>query len=194
MYNSELSVAEALQLYYQENKLPSDGGKSSRWVRIQIGPVPFFFPNSSSRLLAVDRHDMHHIVLNRSTTYLDEGLVAAWELGQGCGVYTVAWVLQFQALLWGLILSPKQTFEFFMLGKKSQNLYYSKDISQYFNQSVGELRSQILPEENDTPPGRHDYLRFTLYCAIGVMMVVLLLPLYLFPLTVVSFILFMNRF
>lgn len=190
MYHSELTVAEALQLYYQKNKLPSDGGKSSRWVRIQIGPVPFFFPNSKSRILAVDRHDIHHIILNRSTTYLDEGIVAAWELGRGCGVYTAAWVLQFQALLWGLILSPKQTFEFFLLGKKSQNLYYSEDISQYFNQSVGELRSQVLTEGDDAPPGRHDYLRLALYGVIGVVLSILLLPLYLFPVTVAGLIYF----
>lgn len=185
MYSPEITTTQALELYYQQNRLPSDGGKTAKWVRVQVGPIPFFFPNTKSRIQVVDRHDLHHIALDLGTTLRDEGRVAAWELGKGCGNYFVAWGLQLQALLWGVFLSPKDALKYFINGKRSQNLYFEGNIEHFFCLSVGGLRNFVLPASEDETADWKDYLQLGCYTLLGILLFTLLLPFYFFPVTLI---------
>ena len=48
--------------YFRENGIPEDGGYEDDWVRIQLGPIPFRFPNTQGRKRGVRLHDLNHVV------------------------------------------------------------------------------------------------------------------------------------
>ncbi len=60
-YADEMSLHEARKLFFQRANLGEDGDYSSRWVRVESKPFPFYFPNSRSRVAAARLHDLHHI-------------------------------------------------------------------------------------------------------------------------------------
>ena len=81
LYTDNQTLAEALQSYYAQNGLPSDGGIADRWARYRFGSLQSIaFPNFELRNEALRRHDIHHIINNLDTSPKGEGLVAAWEL------------------------------------------------------------------------------------------------------------------
>src|SRR2546425_10008425 len=68
------------------------------WVRLKLGPVLLWFPNTRGRVRAVRLHDLHHIATGYTTTPVGEAEIGAWELASGCGDYLAAWVLNLGAV------------------------------------------------------------------------------------------------
>jgi hypothetical protein len=182
IYLDEEPILDARKRYFMANGIPADGGASEKWARYKIGSLSLIaFPNFQHRMDAIVRHDLHHIILNLDTTSLGEGLIAAWELGSGCGGYWISWCLESQALWWGVILAPQKTFDLFVLGRHSKNYFHEalpEDLSQ---RTVGESRQQILPLEiNSLTPRASDWIQFIIYCVVGISLILIFTPVFLF--------------
>lgn len=159
-----MTVREARAEYYRVIGIPEDGG-ASQWVgRADFGPLTLYVPNFSARVAALQRHDLHHILLGADTSMRGEARVAGFETGAGCGRFWVAWFLEPQALAWGLFLNPRETFRSFRLGRRSSSLYHGEFSSDWLDLSVDDLRARVL----NTGPGRSgDIAWFVLFSCLG---------------------------
>src|SRR5687768_13274599 len=117
-----MTVREARERYFVENGL-SEAGYTARWVKLAVGPVPFYFPNTAARRRAVVLHDLHHVATGYSTTWRGEAEIAAWELAGGCGRYWAAWALNTGAMSIGLVIAPRRTWRAWRRGRASRTLY-----------------------------------------------------------------------
>jgi len=147
-YPDAAALIDARTRYFVDNGFPSDGGYSARWVKIQLGPVPFFIFNSAGRVRAVRYHDLHHVLTEYDTSLVGEAEIGAWELGSGCKGYLAAWFLNSAAVSIGLILAPRRVLSAFARGRRSENLYGHEYGEALLNCSVGDLRRQLhlVPE------------------------------------------------
>src|SRR4029077_17703722 len=44
-YDDALSLRDARGRYFADNSFGDDGGYAKKWVKLQLGPLPFAFPN-----------------------------------------------------------------------------------------------------------------------------------------------------
>jgi hypothetical protein len=85
------TLREARARYFLQNGIDEDGGYARKWVRIKLGPVPVWFPNTTGRRAALLPHDLHHVATGYGTTLVGEAEIGAWELAEWlppllCGV------------------------------------------------------------------------------------------------------------
>ena len=144
-YSDAISLFEARGLFFQQADLGADGGYSSRWVRVETKPIPFYFPNWPSRVAAARLHDLHHLATDYETDWPGEAEIAAWEIATGCARYHAAWILNFGGFGAGLVVAPKRLFRAFLRGRRAKtNLYKSGfDESRLNDITVGMLRDQL---------------------------------------------------
>lgn len=180
LYEDSEPLSTALTRYYSMNGLPADGGITDKWSRYKIGGFELIaFPNFPHRVRAILRHDVHHILNNLDTSSLGEGLIAAWELGSGCGRYWISWCMEPQALWWGLLYAPKKTFQYFANGRQSKNFFNETFPLTSSEVTVGELRKQLLPE-NFAASSLRDLPTFVLCAGLGVIMIAVFIPIFIF--------------
>ena len=174
------TLGQALTSYRRRSGFPPDGGASERLSWVRLGPLALPLPNPPARQVALVRHDAHHVLLDQDASLRGEAVVAAFELGSGCGGVWVAWVLQPQALVAGL-LCPRLTVEALALGRRSANFYRQLDPSQWLDTPLVALRRRLLP---DAPPepGWGDLLRCLAWGALGGLMLLLVAALLALPL------------
>jgi hypothetical protein len=172
LYDDSMRVSDARAKYFKLNGLPPDGGVTDKWARYKIlGRELVAFPNFKARNEALLRHDLHHIVNNLDTSNLGEGLIAAWELGAGCGGYWVATVLNAQALWWGILLSPRNTFRHFLDGRNSRSLYHNPKLGRELEMTVGQLREELRPKRPELISGSmNDGISFLSYALLGLIL------------------------
>lgn len=182
LYSNADKVSEARSSYFSSNGIPLDGGIHDKWARYKIGPLTLIgFPNFRHRMEAILRHDLHHIVLNLDTSSLGEGLIAAWELGSGCGRYWISWCMEPQALWWGILMAPRKTFALFILGRRSRNYFHETVPENFLVQTVGDLRKHLLPEKkNSLRANFGDVLLFAAMAILGTLMIGLFIPIFFF--------------
>ena len=142
-YSDDEILINARKRYFAINGFPDDGGYSARWVKIQLGPIPFFIPNSSIRVRAVRIHDLHHVLTEYDTSLIGEAEVGAWELASGCKGYLAAWVLNLAAVAIGMFLAPGRVITAFRSGIKSNNLYGREFNEALLNSTIGKLRDEL---------------------------------------------------
>ncbi len=121
-------------------------------MKLKIGPLPFAFPNSSSRKAAVPLHDLHHVATGYRTTWTGEGEIGAWEVGAGCGRYWAAWYLDLTAFGLGMWISPRRMFRAFVRGRRSRSLYDRAMGEDLLALRVGELRERLPDADADARP------------------------------------------
>jgi hypothetical protein len=150
-YPDDMSLHEARRLFFQRGNLGEDGGYSSRWVRVESKPFPFYFPNSRARVAAAKLHDLHHIAANYETDWPGEIEIAAWEIASGCTHYHAAWILNTGGFAVGLFVAPKRLFRAFVRGRRARTNLYREgfDESRLKEITVGSLREQL--DLNATP-------------------------------------------
>jgi hypothetical protein len=182
IYSDTENVGDARARYFSSNGIPLDGGIHDKWARYKILSFSLIgFPNFQHRMEAILRHDLHHVVLNLDTSSLGEGLIAAWELGSGCGRYWISWCMEPQALWWGILMAPKKTFSLFVLGRNSKNFFHEKLPNNVLNQTVGDLRRQLLPSSHaNLNTGIVECLQFVGCSILGVFMIIVFTPVFLF--------------
>jgi hypothetical protein len=105
-YADSLTIRAARTQYFAENNF-GDGGYTATWVKVQAGPVPFYFLNTAARVRAVRFHDLHHVATDYDTTLTGEAEIGAWEIASGCADQYAAWHLNLQAMAIGLVIAPR---------------------------------------------------------------------------------------
>jgi len=136
------SVYEARADYYAANGF-SDAQYRERWVKVKLGPIPIWIPNTTSRRRAVPLHDLHHVATGYATSLPGEWQIAAFEIGGGCADYWAAWVLDLGAMAFGAVLAPRRTWRAFLRGRQSTPLYRTGWRNDLLDISVDELRKRI---------------------------------------------------
>lgn len=142
-YDDSLTLRDARRLYFEANQFGANGGYDDAWVKFKVGPFPFAFPNTPSRVRAVRFHDLHHVMTGYETTNQGEAEIGAWELGSGCADHHAAWVLNLSSLGLGVLIAPRATFRAFVRGRRSGNLYREPFAEALLDRRVGETRATL---------------------------------------------------
>jgi len=165
-YAPTLTVRDARAQYFQTNNF-GDGGYNSKWVKVQAGPLPIYFPNTKARVRAVKLHDIHHILTEYDTSLTGEAEIAAWEIASGCKSYYAAWQLNLGALAMGELFAPRRVYAAFIRGRHSLNLYSSVFEESLLDVEVGTLRRQLKLDQALPSANPRDRLSFWLWSVIA---------------------------
>ncbi len=165
-YAPILTVREARAQYFQANNF-GDGGYNSKWVKVQAGPLPIYFPNTKARVRAVKLHDIHHILTEYDTSLTGEAEIAAWEIASGCKSYYAAWQLNLGALAMGEIFAPRRVYAAFIRGRHALNLYSGVFEESLLDAEVGALRRQLKLDQPLPSANARDRLSFWLWSVIA---------------------------
>ena len=183
-YDPELSVREARARYFEASGFPQDGGYAERWVKLRLGPIPFWFPNSNARRRAVRLHDIHHVLTGYDTDWKGEAEIGAWEIASGCADYYAAWVLNLSAMLigWGADLGA--TLRAFARGRCSKNLYvlHASPDGKLLCSSVGALRAGLRLDRAPGAVTLRDRISFGLWSCVSLAYALMWIALLLAPL------------
>jgi hypothetical protein len=159
-YADSLSLLDARRVYFDANAFGADGGYAQRWVKVKLGPLPIWFPNSAGRVKAVRYHDLHHVATGYDTDLMGEGEIGAWEVASGCRGFVAAWVLNLLAMVLGSVISPARLFRAFVRGRHSRNLYGEPFDDALLASSVGTLRQRLSLDGPPPTPTRADRVAF----------------------------------
>ena len=169
-YSDTMTMREARRIYFEANGLGETGGYDEPWVDFKLGPIPFPFPNTASRVRAVGYHDVHHVITEYSTDIVGEFEISAWEIGAGCKTFAAAWVLNLGGMVGGLVRAPKRTFLAFVRGRRSRTAYGAR-LDALLEEQVGDLRQRHLPTGELKASGS-DVVLFGLALAAGLVVAV----------------------
>ncbi len=145
-YEGSLSVEEARGRYFEVNGFGANGGYDETWVKLKLGFIPIFIPNTEARRKAVRLHDLHHVATEYETTWTGEAEIGAWEVGAGCGNYWAAWVLNLSAMAYGIFIAPRRVLAAFRRGRRSRTLYQFPWSDDLLKASVQDLRRKLVLE------------------------------------------------
>ena len=183
-YADSLTVRAARAEYFAANGF-GDGGYDKRWVKLQAGPIPLYFPNTAARVAAVRFHDLHHVATGYDTTWTGEAEIGAWELASGCARHYAAWILNLQVLPIGVCLDAPAMLRAFVRGRRSANLYRERFDDRLLTPTVGALRGRLGLA---APPARAtaaDVALLGVWSLAGVVTLLLTAALVLAPVAVV---------
>ena len=160
-------MREARARYFAENGF-GDGGYDSRFVKLQLGPVPVWIVNTKSRVRSVRLHDVHHVLTGYRTDVLGEGEIGAFELGAGCADHVAAWYLNLNALTLALLLGPARLLRAFARGRRSGCLYDREWDEALLDETVAGLRRRIGVADPEPQPTAAERLAFAGTALAGV--------------------------
>jgi hypothetical protein len=162
-----LQCWQARALYFAASGLGEDG-YGDRWVRLQAGPVPLYFPNTKQRVRAVRFHDLHHVLTGYETTWTGEAEIAAWEIASSCAHHVAAWVLNLSALAIGLVIAPRAVFRAFVRGRRTRNLYRDDFGDPLLAAHVGPMRRRLGLDQDVARANAADRLAFVAWSLAAV--------------------------
>lgn len=167
-YDDRLPLREARARYFRDNAFGDDGGYAKKWVQLQLGPLPFAFPNSAARVRAVKYHDLHHVVTGYATDVVGEAEIGAWEIGSGCAGFVAAWVLNLYAMVLGFAAgAPAAVWRAFARGRHTRNLYRQTYDEALLDTKLGELRARLGLDAPPVSASMADRAGFAFWCAIA---------------------------
>jgi hypothetical protein len=170
-YGDDLTLRDARQQYFERSGF-GDGGYASRWVKLQVGPLPLYFPNTKARVRAVKLHDLHHVLTEYDTTWSGEAEIGAWEVASGCGGHYAAWLLNLNAFALGLVIAPGAVYRAFMRGRCTGNLYAGQFDESLLARSVGTTRRELRLDGPVGLPSVVDRTAFTVWAVTAVLCLV----------------------
>ena len=143
-YEGHLSLRDARARYFRDNDFGDDGGYAKKWVKLQLGPLPFAFPNSAARVRAVKYHDLHHVVTGYATDVAGEAEIGAWEIGSGCAGFVAAWILNLYAMVLGFGSgNAAAVWRAFLRGRRTRNLYRTGYDDTLLDTPLAAARAQL---------------------------------------------------
>lgn len=167
-YDEGLPLREARARYFRDNAFGDDGGYSKKWVQLQLGPLPFAFPNSAARVRAVKYHDLHHVVTGYATNVVGEAEIGAWEIGSGCAGFVAAWILNLYAMVLGFLSgAPGAVWRAFARGRHTRNLYRDAYDESLLDTKLGEVRARLGLDSNEAGASSADRAAFALWSALA---------------------------
>jgi hypothetical protein len=170
-FADSLTLRQAREQFFAENEavFGKDGGYDQKWVRVELGPIPIYYPNFLGRDRAVRLHDLHHIVTGYSTQLLGEAEIGAWEVASGCGHFWHPWFLNMGAFAMGMLLAPRRMFRAFVRGRRSTNLYhhYEHLDESLLDENVGGMRERLRLTEQQQPVTAGDHVAFWWWAALS---------------------------
>lgn len=118
-----------------------DADAEARWVRIQIGPIPFAYPNTKGRKRVVQAHDLHHLLTGYATDLVGEAELGAWELGTGIRDRSA---VRYEIRVLGFMLPrfPRRLRTAFVRGRHCRNLLGRLDDAM-LSRTVAEIHSDL---------------------------------------------------
>jgi hypothetical protein len=171
MYPDSLTVGEAVARHYALHGLPPDGGASLAWFKVRIGPLVLPLPNPPARKRAVYFHDVNHVATGYNTVFSEgEMLIAAFELGCGCGAYLIAWVINLGLFAVAVFVRPRSLLGAFARGRRSRSIYEWPEPSALPTTTVGELRTALAVPLDAPTPELADRVLFAAWVAAGLTM------------------------
>ena len=153
-----LTLRQARERYFEENGFGRGGNYDERWVRVDVGPLPVWFPNSAQRVRALRFHDLHHVLTGYRTDFPGETEISAWEVGGGCADHAVAWGINLMAMGMGLLFMPRRVARAFQRGLHTRNLYRTEYGEALLGRTVEEMRRALGMEEPVPAPTWKDRL------------------------------------
>jgi hypothetical protein len=163
-YDDELTLRDARGRYFARSGF-DEGSYRERWVKLQAGPMPIYFPNTRARIRAVKLHDLHHVLTEYETTWTGEAEIGAWEIAAGCGRHHPAWLLNLNAMAIGLAIAPRATHRAFLRGRQTKSLYAGEFEEELLSRRVGPVRHELLLDRAQRPPTTVDRLAFATWAA-----------------------------
>lgn len=185
-HEATLTLRQARERYFEENGFGQDGGYGERWVRVDVGPVPVWFPNSAERVRALRFHDLHHVVTGYRTDFPGECEISAWEIAGGCTNHWAAWALNLSGMGAGLFFMPRRVARAFQRGLHTRNLYRAEYGEALLSRSVEEMRRELGLEAPVPAPTGKDRLTLAGWSAASLLVVALSTALLLAPLALAA--------
>jgi hypothetical protein len=169
IYDPQMTLRAARTLLFEISGFGVDGGYGERWIKVKIGRLPIWLPNTEGRRQAVRLHDLHHILTEYPTTWRGEAEISAWEIGAGgLNRYYAGWVLDLMNVAQGLVIDHRGTYHAFVRGRQCANLYRTELNDELLSQSVGEHRIRLRLNELPRPASWRDRLAFVKWATAGV--------------------------
>lgn len=181
-HEATLTMREARERYFEENGFGQGGNYDERWVRVDVGPMPFWFPNSAERVRALRFHDLHHVLTSYRTDFPGECEISAWEVAGGCTDHWVAWLLNLSGMAAGLCFMPRRVAAAFYRGRHTGNLYSGEYGDTLLGRSVEEMRRAHRMDEPVPVPTAKERLGFAAWSAAALLTAAVGLALSLAPL------------
>lgn len=163
---SETTIREARAEHFKKYGLPVDGGYENKWVPLKFGFLTVYLYNSKARKRAVKLHDIHHVITEYTSDPRGEAEISAWELAAGIHDKHFARFINLAGLFYGAYIFPKTTFKAFVRGKYSATLYNQEFSESLLENSVAELKQQLLPQEEPIAKLKH-YFEYAFLVAIS---------------------------
>ena len=180
-YPPQQVVKQAMEAYFKARNLGEDGGLNKMWGKVKVGKIYLPILNIPARRKVLVFHDIHHIATGYSGEWKGEVSIGAWEISTGCGKYWVAWILDLLAMAIGLFIYPKATFNGFILGRRTKNLYH-QNITQNtaLAMQIGELRNLLLlnqkSSENPTSKETRSFILYSILAFITFLVPFIIIP------------------
>ena len=162
------TMRDARARYFEEAGLGSDGGYSARWVHLKLGVVSLAFPNTASRVRAVQYHDLHHVLTGYATDWVGECEISAWEIASSCRGFAAAWLLNLFAFSAGCLFAPARTFRAFVRGSCESNLYTLEDLGTVLDRELEEVRNELGLSSDTRIPRAADRLAFLTWSLVSI--------------------------
>lgn len=168
-YDPNMTMFDARRQYFIAANFGEEGNYQDKWVRVDVGPIPFVFPNTDSRRYAARFHDLHHLLTGYPTTMRGELKISGWEIGAGCGDATFAWLINLNGLAAGMLAMPIDTAQAFFRGRHSRSLY-REDFDALLRSTVGELRARTGVDDPPAKPTAADWAALIAYTTLAMVM------------------------
>jgi hypothetical protein len=167
-YDDGWTLRDARAAYFRDNAFGDDGGYAKKWVSLQLGPLPFAFPNTAARVRAVKYHDLHHVVTGYATDLVGEAEIGAWEIGSGCAGFVAAWVLNLYAMMLGFLAgAPGVVWRAFLRGRHTRNLYRTAYDDALLETKLGDVRARLALEAAPVRATAGDRVAFAVWVALS---------------------------
>lgn len=190
------TLREARRVAFERAGIPPDGGDSEPWVDFKLGPLPMPFPNTDARRRAVKLHDLHHVLTGYRTDIVGEFEISAWEIGAGCGRFTMAWFLNLMGLTAGLVVAPRRIVRAFSRGVHARSLYTTLGFDAVIDRPVDDVRASlgIVAPDAKVPLQVKGVVALVASALAGVALGAMVLAIILTPVTLLAWVVTYSRY
>lgn len=179
-----MDLRDALAAHYAAHGLPADGGATDAWFRVRLGRLIVPLPNPPARRRALFLHDANHVLTGYDTRFGGgEVMIAAFEVGAGCGPYLMAWAINLPMLVIGGVLRPVDVLRAFARGRHSRSIYREPDARAALEcMRVTELRKRLMLDRPAPTPTFRDAAAFAIWSGAALLAMTSIIALVAVPL------------